>query len=221
MQNDTILNKNVSSELDATVLSSNIDGSYSVSEEPKELRPRESSENSNVENQTILNENISVGLNVSIPRNKHGKLLEKQDQIYVSNSNAGTKSYACPICYKLVKKLPRHLESVHKNDPEIEKITVIPKNRIERKHLLSKLRKEGRYQYNYRASLNEQFQVARRPGCKHPKKTVSEFMPCPNCKEILNKVYLRQHFPKCSGRSGKHTHSLQRMSRRMFMNVHE
>lgn len=165
--------------------------------------------------------NASAGLDVTIPDIVCGSLLKNQEKVTVESSDCGSKSYACPFCEKLIKKLPRHLEAVHQDNPEVKKISSIPKNRTERKELLSSLRKQGRYNYNLKASVNDKFQVARRPGRKRPLKTASKFTPCPKCKEILNKLYLRQHFSKCTGRSGKHTHSTHPLSRRIFMDIHE
>lgn len=85
-------------------------------------------------------------------------MLHAADKIKVTPSDVGKKSYACLFCKKLVKKLPRHLENIHKNMPEVRKISLLPKKCKERKVLLSKLLRIGRFKYNCTQGTNFKLQ---------------------------------------------------------------
>lgn len=54
--------------------------------------------------------------------------------MYVESSNAkSSKQHYCAFYMKPQSQLPRHLEAVHRDKPEIKKFAVLPKKDPERK----------------------------------------------------------------------------------------
>lgn len=58
------------------------------------------------------------------------------------------KKQYCLFCQRPFQKIARHLLSVHKNEGDVAKAAMYPKNSKERRMLLNQLRKRGNFAYN-------------------------------------------------------------------------
>lgn len=61
---------------------------------------------------------------------KKGSCDNSQMTVETSGNNAKGKRYCCLYCLERFPKLPRHLESVHKEEPEVKALLALPKSKI-------------------------------------------------------------------------------------------
>lgn len=47
----------------------------------------------------------------------------------ISQKKGGNKKYFCKYCNKLQTKFARHLETVHKNEAEVKKFSLLPRGK--------------------------------------------------------------------------------------------
>ncbi|XP_051173700.1 uncharacterized protein LOC127289663 [Leptopilina boulardi] len=140
----------------------------------------------------------------------------------VYTSNKGSKKYFCIYCKKLKTKMARHLEMVHKNEDEVKKFTVLPKNNKERKAIIETIVNKGSHMYNTSSvyNSNNELIVSRRPNIKF-EKSASDFGACKSCKGFFSKGSLRHHVQKCTGINHKNDRQVLVFSRRIIGRVHE
>lgn len=87
--------------------------------------------------------------------------------VETSNLKSGKRNY-CVFCSKLQTQLARHLEMVHRNEPEVKKFAILPKNNPERRKIIDTLRRNGNFKYNTNSDVNDgQLIVCRRPNEKY------------------------------------------------------
>lgn len=68
---------------------------------------------------TIVNNTVSSSSTFDISNIVNRSACNDED-MHVENSNSkSTKQYFCMFCMKLQSQLPRHLETIHHNEPEI------------------------------------------------------------------------------------------------------
>jgi len=65
--------------------------------------------------------------------------------MYVCRSNVKSKQNCCVFCLKLQSQLARHLVTVHRDEPEVNKFAVLPKKHEERKKIIDILRKQENF----------------------------------------------------------------------------
>lgn len=141
----------------------------------------------------------------------------------------GTRQKNMPVCFvkKLVAKLPRHIETVHKDSEEAKKLRIIRKVLREknkklwsqakaRLDILDPLRKKGNFKHNIRASVDDIYITCRQPDKNKGIKTVEDYRVCGNCKESI-----RKHFIKCTGLSSKHNRHVGSLHNEVVGNWHE
>jgi len=119
-------------------------------------------------------------------------------------------------------QLPRHLETVHKNEPEVKKFAVLPKNNIERKKIIDTIRKAGNFKFNTNANFNNgQLIVCRRPTEKSDK-TATDFTACANCKGFFAKSSIRYHSRVCLKKDNfKKNKTIMIMGRKITGRIHQ
>lgn len=142
------------------------------------------------------------------------------------------KKYACLLCKKLVAKLPRHIETVHKDSEEAKKLLLIPKvprqknkklsvEARARLDILNPFRKKGNFSHNIRASIDDVYITSRQPFKNSKSKTIEDYRVCGNCKESYCKESIRKHFQKCTGLSSKHNRHIGSLHNEVVGNWHE
>lgn len=169
---------------------------------------------------------------LSINESPVGNAIKNSTTTFVKYSNSGTKKYSCKYCHKLVAKLVRHIETVHKDLEEVKKLSLISKVHREkdkslgesaraRLDIINRIRAKGNFQHNIKCAVNDDYIPCRRPQKNKPAKTVSAFAVCPQCKDSFSKSTLHKHFKKCSGQSSKYNRQIQSLSRQTIGNIHE
>ncbi|XP_066600560.1 uncharacterized protein [Prorops nasuta] len=175
----------------------------------------------NCEDKTIEKSAESYGLNISLMERAVGTAVRNADKIAVQCSNEGTKQNCCLFCNKFYSKLVRHLESVHINEPEVKRFTVLPKKNRERLQIISEIRKKGNFIHNTTATTeNCKFVVSRRPNVNKPR-NANNFIPCPQCKLYLSKQTFHVHVRRCTGRDSSKNHTMKVLGRRLVPIYHE
>lgn len=146
------------------------------------------------------------------------------DELVVSVSKAtggGDKVNVCIFCNKKQKKIARHLESVHKNEPDVKKFRDLPKGSKERTEIISLLRKQGNFNYNTKCRLNDgQLIVSRRPSAEK-QRCAKNFLPCFKCKAYFAKSSLRVHVRKCSGIMSQKSRQVTILGKKVSGRLHE
>lgn len=171
-------------------------------------------------------------LDISVNEMGIGEAIRESTSTIVRPSNSGTKKYSCKYCHKLVAKLSRHIETVHKDCEEVKKLSLIPRtvrkrnepitaSARERLEIIKKIRTKGNFEHNIKCSTSDTYIPSRRPQSKKAPKFVSDFAACPLCKDFFSNSTLHRHFKKCSGKCSKNNRKIKALSRAVMGNVHE
>lgn len=141
--------------------------------------------------------------------------------LYVQKSNVKSrKKNYCTFCMKLQAQLPRHLETVHRNEPEVKKFAVLPKKDPERRKMIDSIRKMGNFKFNTNSVLNTgQLLVCRRPNEK-TNKTATDFIACMKCKGFFAKSTIRHHSRICLKKDFQKNKSIMIMRRKITRRIH-
>jgi hypothetical protein len=70
---------------------------------------------------------LEINKSIEVPA---GRVLDDKDLCVPTSSSSGKdkKKNCCFFCKKLQTKIARHLETVHANEPEVKKFSLLPKN---------------------------------------------------------------------------------------------
>lgn len=141
--------------------------------------------------------------------------------MYVDKSNTkATKQNYCCFCLKLQTQLSRHLETVHRNEPEVKKFAVLPKGNPERKKIIDIIRKNGNFKFNTKSEINNgKLIVCRRPSEKH-NKSATDFIACAKCKGFFGKQTIRHHSRNCLKKDFSKNRCIMIMGRRVTCRIH-
>ncbi|XP_067214685.1 uncharacterized protein [Linepithema humile] len=130
------------------------------------------------------------------------------------------KKNCCFFCKKLHTKIARHLETIHSNEDEVKKFSLLPKKCRERLKIIDTIRRKGNFQYNTDSNIGKgDLIVCRRPQASKNKE-VKDYLPCAKCHGFFSKISLRQHFYRCTGRNSKHTKAVTVLGRSILGRVH-
>ncbi|XP_043270113.1 uncharacterized protein [Venturia canescens] len=123
-------------------------------------------------------------------------------------------------CKKMQTVISRHLERVHRDEPEVKKFSVLKKGTYERKQIIETLKNQGNNMYNTDKRYNQtgELLVSRRP---RERRVATEYRTCHNCKGYFSKKAIRRHFQRCVGSSSKHKRHNIILSRRIEGRLHE
>jgi len=93
--------------------------------------------------------------NVDISTESIGASACNDENMYVEKSNVKSiKQNYCYFCLKLQTQLPRHLETVHCNEPQVKKFAILPKGNPKRKKIINIIRKKGNFKFNTISEIN-------------------------------------------------------------------
>ncbi|GFS20770.1 hypothetical protein ElyMa_001579100 [Elysia marginata] len=138
----------------------------------------------------FLNEDVPMTVAVTVTVQK----MSDKD------NNKISKDQCCFFCHKYVKKMGRHLTTVHKNEPEVAQIMQLPPGDAKRKEQLDKFRNLGNFKNNSQAISDQKGKMipSRRPGKNIPS---DDYIACPSCFGLFKKHSLWRHTKKCGLRS--------------------
>ncbi|XP_039623367.1 uncharacterized protein si:dkey-117m1.4 isoform X2 [Polypterus senegalus] len=107
------------------------------------------------------------------------------------------KKHYCMFCEKGFKKIARHLEQMHSNEPEVAKAVSHKKGSKERAILLQELRNKGDFSHN--AAVLEKG-VGQLITQRQPVKQLApeDYLPCQYCLALYMKNDLWRHQKRCS-----------------------
>lgn len=92
------------------------------------------------------------------------------EEMHVNRSNVKSKQNCCVFCLKLQSQLARHLVTVHRDEPEVQKFAILPQKNEERKKIIDILRKRDNFKFNTDENINTgQLIVSRRPNVNSTK----------------------------------------------------
>ncbi|XP_067215704.1 uncharacterized protein [Linepithema humile] len=183
-----------------------------------------------VENETTEHESIHNNNSTTNDKNSSESLIDisfintfgcKEDNLYIpfSQPKGLQKKNFCYYCKKFQSKIARHLENVHKLEPEVKKFLLLPKGNLERKKIIETIRRKGNFIFNTDPAINTgELIVCRRPA-KNSCKTVRDFTSCAKCKGWFTKNNIRHHFKQCVGVSKGR--SVQILGRAVMGRIHE
>jgi len=121
-----------------------------------ELRLLEHNDNRKVhqKEKLVLNTTVSSVSSVDVSIRNTTSACNNED-MYVEKFNIkAVKQNFCYFCSKLQTQLPRHLETVHCNEPEIKKFAMLHKSNPERKKIIDIIRKNGNFKFNTNSEVN-------------------------------------------------------------------
>lgn len=106
---------------------------------------------------------LEINKSVEVPA---ARVLDDKD-LYIetsSSSNKDKKRNCCFFCKKLYTKIARHLETIHSNEAEVKKFSLLPKKCAERFKIIDTIRRKGNFQYNTDSNIGKgDLIVCRRP----------------------------------------------------------
>lgn len=175
----------------------------------------------NRKNVSVNKSNSSGGLDTSNPH-LSGITCDDSEMYVIESSGKQThsKRNCCYYCKKLQSKIARHLETVHSNEEEVRRFSMLPKGNYERKKIIETVRRNGNFQFNTKKEVNSgELIVCRRPN-KEWHRTAGDFLPCAKCKGFFSKSSLRHHFRRCTGRNSKHSKSIMVLGRTIVARTH-
>lgn len=73
-----------------------------------------------------LTDNSTTSSDIDVS-NIEGCETRQDEQTLIPIKTAGTKKYICIFCHKMQAKIARHLESVHSNESEVQKVHIFTK----------------------------------------------------------------------------------------------
>ncbi|KAF5306232.1 hypothetical protein FQR65_LT18583 [Abscondita terminalis] len=147
----------------------------------------------------------SFPLNVSINDKPVGESFRNPATTKVNCKNE-PKQFACKFCGKILKhKIARHLQTVHKDEDEVKKLSLIPKiKRVKGKQLshyektrarmIREMNSKGNFLHNLQAGKDEIIITSRR---SKENQHLIEFRICPKCKGLYKKLSIRKHYKSC------------------------
>lgn len=106
------------------------------------------------------------------------------------------KKFYCVFCSKPFSKMARHLESKHKNKPEVARAISFPKGSKERRIQLNLLRNRGNRVHNNQVLKEGKGMVIPRQQSNVPVQA-SDYMHCVNCEAYLKRRSLWRHMQRC------------------------
>ncbi|KAJ8271286.1 hypothetical protein COCON_G00101450 [Conger conger] len=112
-----------------------------------------------------------------------------------------SKKQYCLYCQKGYSKISRHLEHVHRGEPDVASAVRFPKRSEERRARLAQLRNQGNFVHNSAVARTGagELVVRRRFG---PKRELGDLRYCPYCKGLFAKPLLWRHVKGCQLRAG-------------------
>lgn len=125
----------------------------------------------------------------------------------VAKANDYNKVHACYYCQKLVKKIGRHLISVHRNETDVQIIASIPvkqsENEDKRRSLaLDKLRNLGDFMHNVDVLTNKNgILITARRLTQDQMHTFHDYLPCRYCMTFFYSKELWRHVKNCAFRN--------------------
>ncbi|XP_069102076.1 uncharacterized protein [Argopecten irradians] len=130
------------------------------------------------------------------------------------------KKHYCLYCSKPFSKLPRHLETMHKDESEVIKLRSLDRRNDEQKRarsiLIDKLRKAGNYSHNVEVLKSGQGEVVPKKSLTQPKSS-EDYLPCRFCLGFYLKYDLYRHVNKCPLREGKLNKGTRHQSNSAFL----
>lgn len=162
----------------------------------------------------------SVAANISSSPN--ATALDDTMLSVIPSDTGTTKKYFCYFCKKLVCKIVRHLETVHKTKPEVKEFTELSPKTAERSRLASILVRKGTFLYNTREEYNQckKLEVVRRPNSKY-NRDATEYGSCKICFGFFSKLSLRHHVRKCNENRNKGDRDVLSSSRKTISRINE
>lgn len=120
-----------------------------------------------------------------------GKLLKRRDY---------SKTHACVFCSKIVRKIGRHLTSIHKNEPAVAALPPKAKRAKigdDRHTQITKLRNMGDFNHNLQCLQQKtgELIIGKRPTDSN--RNPSDYLPCQFCLRFLAKAELWRHIKRC------------------------
>ncbi|XP_026223685.1 uncharacterized protein LOC113171757 isoform X1 [Anabas testudineus] len=106
------------------------------------------------------------------------------------------KKFYCVFCSKPFSKMARHLESKHKDKPEVARAVACPVGSKERKIQLSLLRNKGNRAHNNQVLKEGKGMVIPRQQSCAPVKA-SDYLHCINCEAYLKRRSMWRHMQRC------------------------
>lgn len=169
--------------------------------------------------QLVLNTTVSSVSSRDDSGNIDTACNDEDMQVEKSNAKSIKKSN-CFFCSKLQTQLARHLESVHCNEPEVKKFTVLPKGNRERKKIIDIIRKNGNFKFNINSEINNgTLLVCRRPNEKFTK-SAADFIACGKCKGFFSKKTIRHHSRNCFKKDFSKNKCIMIMGRKVTCRIH-
>ena len=137
------------------------------------------------------------------PAKNDGLSLFEKEEVKVGCKQVYDKINFCTFCMIPIKsKISRHLLNVHKDDPRVYGILLMPKRSKERMIQLEILTNEGNFKHNTEVLRmgKGQIVVARRSCVGSEANQPGNYLPCEHCTKFILKTNLWYHHRSCSVR---------------------
>ncbi|XP_047658877.1 uncharacterized protein LOC113659136 [Tachysurus fulvidraco] len=130
----------------------------------------------------------------SSPVNSNVKVMMLKKK--TDGSRLYNKKFYCLFCTKPFSKMARHLESKHRDKPEVARAVAFPKGSKERRLQLSLLRNKGNHFHNTQVLKEGKGMVIPQQQSISPV-TANDYLHCVNCEAYLKRRSLWRHMQRC------------------------
>lgn len=156
---------------DISTQTNNTHGSTSNSENITSLDLVEVS--STGEQLSVVDDNVPINIQtLTVPTSK--------------SSEGKSKKHLCPFCKTLQTKFARHLQLMHKNEDEIERIIDLYNKHVQRLRIIDSQRKRADFMHNNTIpELNSGILIVSRQQQENYKKSSEDYVCCKTCKGFL------------------------------------
>ena len=136
------------------------------------------------------------------------KLALSQEPLNVEMFDGKKRKLQCPYCPRVASNFSEHLRTVHSNEHDVREAYQHPKDSVDRKRIIAKLRADGRLKKNNAAIADAAtggktaiLEVARRPNAKFLKGTCLVYALCPKCRNPMRSTLISDHMKRCKSQN--------------------
>lgn len=140
---------------------------------------------------TDSHDNVIIILHILLLADK--EIVVRCTDVHTTGKRKWDKRYPCLYCEKLYPKLPRHYQSRHHSEAEVQQLGTLEKNPKDdedtkkrkltmRKNLIEQMRKKGTHWHNVRVfeKGHGEIIVEKRPSSSNAK-SFDDYLPCEHC----------------------------------------
>jgi len=132
---------------------------------------------------------------VSLPPSDSSVVTEQSASSTAASTKKKKPARPCPFCEKMLPRLSRHIQAVHKDRQEVKQACQLPSK--DRNKMLKQLKRDGILQFNKKQLITGSPTLMR----ERSRKSDSELAMCNYCSGFFSRKHFWRHKVQCRGES--------------------